>query len=969
MTGESHSKNAMKRTVALLLVVAFLNGMVMPSAWGYSMSSEFLCEIGIRFYQQGRYDDALLEFRKALMIVPDHELALRYIRLIEDRKTNLKIDQTKALPFLGGLAGEATPVEPQALKDAAVSQPLSPLAAEALPPRVSGGTAISIQEPSVPVGKAAAAKKVGGPSSIAIQEASVSSAEAIPAQVIKLDPSFGQIVQPINIEQGRRIIISGNGIKRFLVVDPKVIHAEQQGPDDLEVTGKDLGYTYMHVWDNNERWTIEFLTVMPEPEGPTYEEALRQQEESARTFKLVYDLGWSSYETGRRFDSSMARSSYSWSHRFNLSGETPYGDFNSQALVRSLRTTTDLTYATVSLTKGKLGPFKDFTLQGLDISAPFTNLMAPDVGLRGASLSSPAFNNKIQYAAFWGREGGGRFGGLSPGLSKVRNAFVNGINLKYMPVKKQNYNLSILHGWGRDRYDYLSRYGYDLSGEAEFARWGFDYDLGYDSDRFGMLLGTELAKSERFKLSTEFRNVSKNFTSITGRGWRAGELGGLMSMSYQINDNWDTTAMLDAYVDRYFPGDDEDDRWNETYRWTTDYRIDDYTSVGASYDLQNRLGGISQTRYQSTGVKLSKTFKWKRNISTYMNFFHQENENYSSPGSSYLNERFYAGLRFSLIGALRYYFSREMNWLDERYNGVNSRPNAYEMGLDWTDQFGDSPWHGSFRLTFRDEEDTDSALSFLSGEDSLEGFAELSWKPAPEREIFGSMNVRHIWADKESVSKRVEANFNMGMRYFWDTGVAWESVGNIEGYVFKDMNSDGLRQRDEAPVEGVKLWVGKDKFAVTDMFGYYKFSKIKARKAFVTADSTTFPPGFVVTVPISQEVSIAHHRTSGVDFGIVSRSEISGLVFEDTDGDGRYGRMDKGVQGVLITLEDGSRCFTDGVGRFAFPHASVGTHTITLELETLPMYYLPQTPLKADIVLSEGVSFIHNIPLKRIEDN
>ena len=965
----------MKKTVALLLVAAFLSALVMPPAWGYSMATEFLYEIGVKFYQQGRYDDALHEFRKALVIKPDYEPALRYVRLIEEKKSNLKITQAAALPFTADegfvSAGRLEPAPvPQAYLSIPPTAASMPPPASLAQPQASSTTSISIQEPSL--AKSASSKQpaqTAGATTISIQEPSGPSEPAAPSMVIPLDPSFEQIVQPINIEQGRRILVSGSGIKRFLVVDPQVVAVEQKGPDELEVTGKDIGYTYMHVWDNNDRWTIEFLTVMPEPEGPSFEEALRQEGEGARTFKLVYDLGWSSYETGRRFDHSLGRSSYSWSHRFNLSGETPYGNVNAQTLVRSLRTTTDVTYATVAWTKGQWGPFKDFTLRGIDISAPFSNLASPGVGLRGAMLASPAFNNKVQYGAFWGREGGGRYGGLSPGLSKVKNSFVNGFNLKFLPAQKQNYNFSIVHGWGRERLDYLPRYAYDASGEAEFQNWGFDYDLGFDSDRFGLLLGAMLKRTDKFKLTSEFRNVSKNFNSITSRGWRAGELGMLLNMSYQLSKQWGTTAMLDAYVDRYFPGQDEDDRWNENFHWTSDYQFDDYMSLGASYDLQNRLGGLSQIRYQSTGLKFNKTFRWKKNVSTYMNFYHQVNDNYSSPSSSYINERFYAGLRFSLIGALRYYFSREMNWLDERETGTYAHPNAYEMGLDWTDQFGDSPWFGSFRLTFRDEEDTDSSLSFLSGEDSLEGYGELSWKPTPEKEIFGSMTVRHIWADKADVIKRVDANFNMGMRYVWDTGIAWESMGNVEGYVFKDLNSDGLRQRDEAPVEGVKLWMGKDKFAVTDIFGYYKFKKVKARKAFVTADATTFPTGFVVTVPISQEVAIAHHRTSGVDFGIVSRSEISGLVFEDSDGDGRYGRMDEGVAGVVITLEDGSKCITDGVGRFAFPHATTGAHTITMELDSLPVYYLPQVPLTADITLTEGISYIHNIPLKRTAEN
>jgi len=166
----------------------------------------------------------------------------------------------------------------------------------------------------------------------------------------------------------------------------------------------------------------------------------------------------------------------------------------------------------------------------------------------------------------------------------------------------------------------------------------------------------------------------------------------------------------------------------------------------------------------------------------------------------------------------------------------------------------------------------------------------------------------------------------------------------------------------------VKVWLGKDRYQVTNIFGYYKFKKIKARKVYVTLDTSTLPPGFVITVPVTQEVAVMHHRTSQVNFGIISRTEITGLVFEDSNGNGEYDREDKGVGGIVVTLEDGSQAITDGAGKYSFPHVSTGEHTITLNLESVPVYYLPETALSKKITIYEGVSYINNIPLKRTQD-
>ena len=228
---------------------------------------------------------------------------------------------------------------------------------------------------------------------------------------------------------------------------------------------------------------------------------------------------------------------------------------------------------------------------------------------------------------------------------------------------------------------------------------------------------------------------------------------------------------------------------------------------------------------------------------------------------------------------------------------------------------------------------------------------------------------RSVWAEVPATTKRVEADLNAGMRYIWDTGIHWDSIGDIDGYVFKDYNSDGLRNRDDPPIEGIKVWLGKDKSAVTDIFGYYRFRKVKARKAFITLDTASLPQGYVLTVPVSQEIALSQGRTSRVDFGLISRSEISGTIFEDINKDGNFSREDKSVQGVTVTLENGSTAVSDPLGRYIFTNVSVGEHTLTLDLNSVPLSYLPETSVIKKIALFEGATYINNIPLKKVEAN
>lgn len=911
----------MKKVFIFILVAVFLNIQVYP-LYAYTQIPVYLCEIGIKFYHQGRYADALLEFNKALMIKPDLPLALEYIEKIR-QKTELRPEEI------------APPVR---------------ITPEALPPLIK-------KEVPPPIVKPPLLKKEIPPA--------VPKEIYLPA-VLMLDESIKDILQPIELEHAKTIIIGGKNIRRFLATQPDILIVEKKGPDELLVTGNQLGYTYLNIWDERDRWTLEFLVTPPRPEEPTYEELMRLAFERAATFKLRYNLDWSSYETGRRIK-TLERGYYSYTHGLNLTGETPYGNLDSTASVRALRETTDLTYFTLGLNQAKYGRFKNFSLRTFDYYPGFSNLAFGGASLRGVMLKSPAFGEKINYTIFWGREGGGRYGGLSPSLAETKNSFLSGFDVDYFLSKRQNYGFSVLHGWGRDREDYLNRYSYDFDANWNLDKVKLGYEVGYDSESFAHLLDLNYTVP-KLNLNAQLRDISKKYLNINAWGWRLGELGGLFSLSYMPTEKLGMSSRLDIFQDRLYPATDNDDRWNQYFDWDINYAIDPLTSLRLDYSLQNELGRISKYRSHGQGIGLYRTFELPKKVHTFLNYRHEENKYFTSSTSDYINERLSMGLRFSLIGDLYYYLNKEFNWLEARFYGDSSKPQATETGIDWAGQIFKSPFYGNLRCMYRDEENTVSTLSFLSGEDYLEGYGELSYRPNPDKELYGSVRIRNVWADNPNVNKRVEADFRAGMRYLWDTGVRWESIGAIEGYVFKDYNSDGLRQRDEPPVEGIKIWLGKDKSQVSDTFGYYKFTKVKARKAYLNIDATTVPSGFVLTVPATQEIAVAHGQTVKVNFGIVSRSEIAGFVFEDVDADGQFGPRDSPIKEAVLILEDGTKVSTDDSGRYSFRKASVGKHTLTLDLNSIPPNYIPTVPIFRDIELFEGVIYIYNIPLERIKD-
>ena len=110
-----------------------------------SMTSSYLCDMGLTYYKQGRYDEALSEFNKVLTIDPNNKEAKRYINDIF-KKQNPPQAQENAYDDAFALAQEkrsaqtslgspriapkaikAVAVKPELTKDQAMDQALNKL--------------------------------------------------------------------------------------------------------------------------------------------------------------------------------------------------------------------------------------------------------------------------------------------------------------------------------------------------------------------------------------------------------------------------------------------------------------------------------------------------------------------------------------------------------------------------------------------------------------------------------------------------------------------------------------------------------------------------------------------------------------------------------------------------------------------------------------------------------------------------
>ncbi|MBL7081983.1 MAG: pilus assembly protein N-terminal domain-containing protein, partial [Candidatus Omnitrophica bacterium] len=925
---------------------------------GYIMVPQFLCDLGVEYYEKGDYSNALHEFKKALIANPEAEsarIARWYIELIETGQAPKR--EIEILPPVIKVVPEFRPAKPlpQVMPPRVIPKKIMPKIAPKIVPLESiiERTLDEIERQLVPV-------PVRKPPRVEVEE--VPKIEILKEKLI-LDEKLRGIALPlIELELNQALIIEGRGIGRYLATSVGIIEIERLDLDQIKVTGKKIGSTYLHIWDQNGRWTLNIKVIHPRYIQELVE-TYRRRVEEAESFKFHYSFNRNTFHKGKRFDRTK-KQSLVFDQWFGIAGETPYGEFDTTAQVSKLKKTTNLSYYTLGLTDASIAGFKDFDMRGFDYTASFSNLSFPGESLRGVRLDQRIAEDKISYTAFWGREGQGRFGRLSPDLASIKRAYITGGQVNFSPSPSLSYKLSAFHGYGSEREDYLRDYVVDLELDSKISE---DLNLGSeiasDSDSIAFLMESQFS-FPKLNLKTEFRNIEKNFLTITGKPSRSGELGLLTETDYLPRDWLSLSGSLDLYRDRLFPNPDHPDRLNVDLHTMSNITINQTTSTNLNYQYVDEKGKLSPRKAHNFGVGLSKRFPTLQGLATYLNYQYRDSKNLKSPSMDYHANTLLGGLSFKLIGDLSYYLSKEISWLTEESTGEKARPHVLQTGLDYSSQVFKLPLYLTMRLSYRDEEDARSVHSFLAGEDSFEVSQELSYRPHPDFELFASTRLKNIWRENPDVEPGCEAEIRFGGRFLWDSGFRWNPRGTIAGSVFKDLNDDGQRQEEEPGIENVNIFAGKRETS-TDKDGFYKLRAIRGKKATVGINTSTLPLGYVARGFDSQEVEIEQAKTITVNFSVISRSEIYGVVFEDVDGDGRFGVNDQGVARVELVLETGRRSFTDQKGQYYFRRVTAGEHTIVLDINSLPVEYLPTVPLTRRVNVFEGITFVHNIPLKK----
>ena len=186
------------------------------------------------------------------------------------------------------------------------------------------------------------------------------------------------------------------------------------------------------------------------------------------------------------------------------------------------------------------------------------------------------------------------------------------------------------------------------------------------------------------------------------------------------------------------------------------------------------------------------------------------------------------------------------------------------------------------------------------------------------------------------------------------TSYVVDSTSTLSGTKFEDLNADGVRDAGEPGLEGfvIELDLNDDGLVdateVTDMNGDYSFVNVPAgyhtlREIVPPGWSQSAPSGGVYFADIPFGGSI-----SGLDFGNVpTLVTLSGVKFEDSNGNGSQDPGEPGLAGFVIELDlnnDGSvdqSTTTLAGGAYSFSDVRPGQHRLT---EIVPPGWIQTAP-------------------------
>jgi len=773
--------------------------------------------------------------------------------------------------------------------------------------------------------------------------------------------------ESITVEREETISYKVDGLKRFLVLKPDYVDVSRRR-DALSITGLKRGETFIHIWDEEG-----LRSVKVEVQYKNYKEIakireIRRKERQMRSFKVRYGLSanriMSKSETASR-----AYQDNFYTHNLYVDGETPWGDLSS-GLEYYIEEEGDAEMARDLANWNIRLNGEDLDIAVGNVGGYFSDVTLPGTGFQGFTFGNPD-DKKIRYNVLWGTRGARMWG------YKVHDVtdepYFWGGKLTIDPLDY----VTIYSSYAKtaENTDETAEYVYGsgitfklldnaLRLQSEVGRARLE-DTNTNSLAYN-ISGTLSLKDYNFLLKGIYRDIETDFTTVTGSDIPyAGKQGYYFDARYKPLDNLSLSGTYNLYRDRdnYNPSDahayNYDFYYNASYNiGNTDLRYSNWNSNSEGISSPGRTSG------RSYGVSHFLELPDPLGITTFsLSYRPFQHKSLPSPSSDYKKKDYRASMRMNFLK--NFYYDLSHDWLYKKYleSGESGTTRALGSNLGYSCNLSDIGLFGNFSAGYHKEMAVMENLPVSSGESYFSGRANLRYRPYPEVNTYLSVTYKKYRGELDHSKNRQETRISTGGTYNFDTTLRWGMGGSVAGYVFKDVNGNGVMDADEMGMGGVTVYAGRDRSTVTNESGRFAFGKMRDMTTTVMYDFKELPPGYTATSPNPVTLDVEKDTVVEAYFGIKVISEINGVVYNDINMNSQFDEDDEGVKGALVTLDDGTLAGTGPSGYYTMREAIPGKRTISLDIASIPFNLAGLEKLKRDITLEEGVEKRIDFPL------
>jgi hypothetical protein len=163
------------------------------------------------------------------------------------------------------------------------------------------------------------------------------------------------------------------------------------------------------------------------------------------------------------------------------------------------------------------------------------------------------------------------------------------------------------------------------------------------------------------------------------------------------------------------------------------------------------------------------------------------------------------------------------------------------------------------------------------------------------------------------------------------------SYASVYGRVYQDVNLNGRFDPGvDQPQANARVRVDGNRYVVSDASGNFRIESVARGEHAVYLDLLSVRADLTLLDLTQQQITIESSRDVIVDFRVVRTGRITGIVWFDTNENGRLDEGEQPLADVRVVTGSGRDTLTDEKGYFIIGDLPPGEHIVLLDEKTIP---------------------------------